>query len=178
MARINVPTRDQAPSETHDILDTVQQRMGFVSNGLRLLSLSPISLKAFVDLQAMMSQVLDAKTQEAVALTVSQANGCNYCVANHCFITHTNSQTTSEEIALNLQGASSDPKIAAAATFARRIVETRGKVSDAEFDAVRTAGYSDPQIVEITVLAARYSLTNFLNNMAEIVIDIPDVSGM
>jgi uncharacterized peroxidase-related enzyme len=178
MARIELPTREQAPAETHGILDAMQQRLGFLSNGLRLLSLSPSALQAYVGLQATMSHVLDAKTREAVALAVSRANGCNYCVATHCFITHANSQTAPDEITLNLEGKSSDPKRAAAAAFAKRIIDTHGKVSDADLAAVRAAGYSDGQIVELTTLAARYTLTNFLNNMAEVEIDIPAISGM
>lgn len=178
MARIELPTRQQAAAETHEILDSVQQRLGFLPNGLRLLSLSPRALQAYVDLQAAMSRVLDEKTQEAVALAVSSANGCNYCVATHCFNTRANSRTAPDEIALNLEGNSSDPKIAAAAAFAKRISETRGKVSNADLAAIRAAGYSDGQIVELTTLVVRYTLTNFLNNMADVEIDIPDLSGM
>ena len=178
MARIELPIREQAAAETHEILDSAQQHLGFLPNGLRLLSLSPKALQAYVDLQTTMSRVLDEKTQEAVALAVSRANGCNYCVATHCFNTRANSQTVSSEIALNLEGSSTDPKRAAAAAFARRITETRGKVSDADLAAVREAGYSDGQIVELTVLVVRYTLTNFLNNMADVEIDIPDLSGM
>lgn len=175
MARIELPTREQAPTETHEILDEMQQRLGFLPNGLRLLSLSPSVLRAYVDLQTTMSHVLDAKTREAVALSVSMANGCNYCVATHCFITHANSQTAPGEISLNLEGKSSDSKRAAAAAFAKRIIDTHGKVNDA---AVRVAGYSDAQVVELTTLAARYTLTNFLNNMADIEIDIPAISSV
>jgi uncharacterized peroxidase-related enzyme len=178
MARIELPTREQAPTETHEILDEMQQRLGFLSNGLRLLSLSPSVLRAYVDLQTTMSHVLDAKTREAVALSVSMANGCNYCVATHCFITHANSQTAPDEISLNLEGKSSDSKRAAAAAFAKRIIDTHGKVNDADLAAVRVAGYTDAQIVELTTLAARYTLTNFLNNMADIDIDIPTISGV
>lgn len=178
MARIEVPTREQVSAETREILDAMEQRLGFLSNGLRLLSLSPSALQAYVDLQTTMSYVLDARTREAVALAVSRANGCNYCVATHCFITHTNSQTTHDEITLNLEGKSNDTKRAAAAAFAKRIIDTHGKVSDADLAAVRLAGYSDGQIVELTTLAARYTLTNFLNNMADVEIDIPAISGM
>ena len=178
MARIELPTRDQAPAETHEILDEMQQRLGFLSNGLRLLSLSPSVLRAYVDLQTTMSQVLDAKTREAVALAVSTANGCNYCVATHCFITHANSQTAPDEISLNLEGKSRDPKRAAAVAFAKRIIDTHGMVSDADLADVRAVGYSDAQIVELTALVARYTLTNFLNNMAGVEIDIPAVSSV
>ena len=178
MARIELPTREQVSDETQKILDETQQRLGFLSNGLRLLSLSPWVLQAYVDLQTTMSHVLDAKTRETVALAVSTANGCNYCVATHCFITHANSQTTPDEISLNLEGKSSDPKRAAAAAFAKRIIDTHGKVNDADLAAVRVAGYSDAQIVELTTLAGRYTLTNFLNNVADIEIDIPAISSV
>ncbi|MGO4514249.1 carboxymuconolactone decarboxylase family protein [Terriglobus sp. 2YAB30_2] len=178
MARIELPTRDQAPAETREILDEMEQRLGFLSNGLRLLSMSPRVLQAYVDLQTTMSHVLDAKTREAVALAVSMANGCKYCVANHCFITHSNSQTARDEISLNLEGKSSDPKRAAAAAFAKRVIDTHGKVSDVDLAAVRAAGYADAQIVELTALTARYTLTNFLNNMADVEIDIPAVSSV
>jgi uncharacterized peroxidase-related enzyme len=178
MARIELRTREQAPTETQEILDEMQQRLGFLSNGLRLLSLSPSVLRAYVDLQTTMSQVLDAKTREAVALAVSMANSCNYCVATHCFITETNSQTAPDEISLNLEGKYSSPKRAAAAAFAKRIIDTHGKVSDADLAAVRVAGFSDGQVVELTALTVRYTLTNFLNNMADLEIDIPPVSGI
>ncbi|HEY4381715.1 MAG TPA: peroxidase-related enzyme [Acidobacteriaceae bacterium] len=178
MARIELPTREQAPAETHEILDATQQRLGFLPNGLRLLSLSPSALRAYVGLQTALTQALDEKTREAVALAVSQANGCNYCIATHCFITHANSQTSPDEMTLNREGKSADPKRAAAAAFAKRIIDTHGKVSDADLAAVRVAGYSDGEIVELTVVAARYTLTNFLNNMSDVDIDIPAVSGM
>lgn len=178
MARIELPTREQAPAETHQILDAMQQRLGFLPNGLRLLSLSPSALQAFVGLQTSMSHALDAKTRETVALAVSRANGCNYCVATHCYVAHANSQTGADEISLNLEGKSSDPKRAAAAAFAKQIIDTHGKVSDANLAAVRAAGYTDGQIVELTALAAQFTLTNFLNNMADVEIDIPAVEGM
>ena len=178
MARIALPTPEQAPDESRAILDALQHRLGYLPNGVRLLSLSPIALQAYVGLQTTMSHALDAKTREAVALAVSRANGCNYCVATHCFITHANSRTAPDEIALNLEGKSSDAKVAAAAAFAKRIIDTHGKVSDADLAAVRVAGYSDGQILELTALAARYTLSNFLNNMADVEIDIPAVPGM
>src|SRR5439155_15364156 len=58
MARIELPTREQAPAETHKILDAMQRRLGFLPNGLRLLSLSPSALQAFVGLQTTMSHAL------------------------------------------------------------------------------------------------------------------------
>jgi alkylhydroperoxidase family enzyme len=49
--------------------------------------------------------------------------------------------------------------------FAQRVIETRGKVSDADLKAVRDAGCTDANVMEIVALVAMYSLTNFFNNV-------------
>ncbi|WP_431198767.1 hypothetical protein ACRQ5D_32015 [Mucilaginibacter sp. P25] len=41
------------------------------------------------------------------------------------------------------------------------MIETRGKVSDADLGVVRDAGHTDANIMEIVGLVAMYSLTRF-----------------
>jgi hypothetical protein len=81
-----------------------------------------------------------------------------------------------DEIELNRAGRSSDPKRQAAVAFARALIETRGKVSDAQFAAVRDAGWTDGNIVEMIALTAQFLLTNFMNNAVQTPIDFPEVS--
>src|SRR3546814_10366641 len=69
------------------------------------------------------------------------------------------------EIILARKGHASDPKRDAAVQFARKVIEARGKVSDADVKAVRDAGYTDANVMEIVALVAMYSLTNFFNNV-------------
>jgi uncharacterized peroxidase-related enzyme len=104
---------------------------------------------------------------------VSQANGCRYCLSAHSHTAAQFNHATAEEIALARQGRSDDPKRQAAGTFARRVVEERGKVTDADLEAVRNAGYNDKQVVELVALAAQFLLTNFMNNVADTDIDFP-----
>jgi alkylhydroperoxidase family enzyme len=81
-----------------------------------------------------------------------------------------------EEIALNRQGRSSDRKRQAAVAFAKALIETRGKVSDAQFAAVKDAGWTDAKIVEMIALTAQFLLTNFMNNAVQTPIDFPAAS--
>jgi alkylhydroperoxidase family enzyme len=74
------------------------------------------------------------------------------------------------------EGRSSDPKRQAAVAFAKALIETRGKVSDAQFAAVRDAGWTDANIVEMIALTAQFLLTNFMNNAVQTPIDFPKVS--
>ena len=51
-----------------------------------------------------------------------------------------------------------------------------GKVSDADLKAVRDAGYTDANVMEIVALVAQYSLTNFFNNVFDPEKDFPAVT--
>ena len=81
-----------------------------------------------------------------------------------------------DEIARNRLGRSSDPKRDAAVVFARKLIETRGKLDDADLAAVREAGFSDAQVIEMVTLSAQFLLTNFINNVADTDIDFPTVA--
>jgi len=81
-----------------------------------------------------------------------------------------------DDIELARAGSSTDPKRAAVARFAARLIETRGKVSDAELAAVRGAGYGDPQILAIVTVAVQALLTNYINNVNQTAVDIPSAS--
>jgi alkylhydroperoxidase family enzyme len=78
-----------------------------------------------------------------------------------------------DDVELARSGSSIDPKRAAAAHFAQQLIETRGRVNDADLAAVRSAGYSDSQILAIITVAVQALLTNYINNVNQTVIDIP-----
>ena len=63
----------------------------------------------------------------------------------------------------------------AVARFARRVVDVRGQVSDADLAAARSAGLSDAHIIEIIANVAMNVLTNYTNNVALTDIDFPKV---
>lgn len=175
MPRIAVPTRDEAPAESHAILDSVGKQLGFIPNLHRLLALSPAALEGLVGLQGPLSKTLDLKTRDAISLAVSEVNACNYCLVAHSYRASRFAHITPEEIALNRQGRSGDPRREAAANFAKNLVESRGKVRDSDLASVRQAGFSDGQIIEIIALSAQFLLTNFMNNVADTDIDFPAI---
>ena len=83
-----------------------------------------------------------------------------------------------EEVALNRKGESSDAKANAAVHFAAKVVRERGHITEADIKAVRDAGYSDSQIVEILAVTAENIFTNLLNVVAETDIDFPVVRAV
>jgi uncharacterized peroxidase-related enzyme len=176
MSRIAIPAPGESPAESQAILDNVNKMLGFLPNHYRLMSISPNALGGWAGLMGPVSKTLDLKTREGMALAVSEANGCNYCLAAHSYVSAKLAKIPPEEIALNRQGQSSDPKRHAAVAFAKALIETRGKVSDAQFAAVKNVGWTDANIVEMIALTAQFLLTNFMNNAVQTPIDFPEVS--
>jgi AhpD family alkylhydroperoxidase len=110
-----------------------------------------------------------------MAMAISGVNGCDYCIAAHSHVATTFTKSSQNELALNRRGSSSDPKRAVAIGFAKSLVEKRGKVTDEELDTVRGAAYTDQQTLEMVSFSVQFQFTNFLNNVAKIYIDIPDI---
>ncbi|MFI5614568.1 carboxymuconolactone decarboxylase family protein [Amycolatopsis sp. NPDC051903] len=137
------------------------------------LAANPAVLDIVMTLQGKIGRVLDAKTRHTIALAVSQTNGCDYCQATHSYVSSELGGMSHDDIELARTGSSTDPRRAAVARFAQRVVETRGQVSDADIAAVRGAGYTDGQIQAIVTIAVVFLLTNFLNNVNQTDVDIP-----
>lgn len=177
MSRISIPTRDDVPEAAKPTIDGIQKALGFVPNLFRLIANSPAALAAFTGLQGGLSKTLDLKTRERIALAVAEVNGCDYCLSAHTYLGLNLAKISPEEIALNRKGASADIKANAAVGFAAKIAEARGHVADADIAAVRAAGFSDAQIVEIVALVAENTFTNYLNEVAKTDIDFPAVAA-
>jgi uncharacterized peroxidase-related enzyme len=175
MSRIAIPSREHAPSASQPILDAVNKQLGVVPNLFRLVALSPAALAGMTGLSGALTKALDVKTRERIALAVAQVNGCDYCLSAHTFLGLNLAKIGPDEIALNRKGASSDPKADAAVRFAAKVAQDRGRVSDADLAAVRAAGFTDAQIVEIVAVVVENVFTNFINLVADTDIDFPVV---
>jgi uncharacterized peroxidase-related enzyme len=175
MSRIAIPAREDAPAGSQPLLDVVAKQLGVVPNLFRLVALSPAALEGYLGLNGALSKALDAKTRERIALAVAETNGCDYCLSAHSYLGLNLAKLSQAEIDLNRAGGSSDPKAAAAVRFAAKVAQVRGHVDSADLIAVRNAGYTDAQILEIVLHVALNFLTNFVNNVAETDVDFPVV---
>ena len=175
MSRLTIPAREDAPAKSQPLLDAVEKQLGIVPNLFRLVGSSPAALEGYLGLNGALGRTLDAKTRERIALAVAQANGCDYCLSAHTYLGLNLAKIDDAEIALNRAGHSADAKADAALVFARKVLDSRGRVSDADLAAVRLAGFSEPQVIEIVASVALNVLTNYINNVAETDIDFPVV---
>ena len=69
--------------------------------------------------------------------------------------------------ALRAQGTLPDARLQALAAFTEAVIRSRGRVSDAELQALREAGYSDGNALEVIVGVGLATICNFGNNLAQ-----------
>lgn len=175
MARIKPnPTPDV---KSQELLAGVKKMLGSTPNIFTTLAHSPAALGFFVGaLAAMANSKLSGGLREQIALTVAGVNGCDYCASAHTTLGKMN-KVAEAELAQNLLSRSSDARTQAALTFARKIVEARGHVSDADVQDVRKAGYDDGQIVDMIAVVGVNIFTNYFNHVAGTEIDFPLVTA-
>jgi len=178
MPRLNPIDPAQAEGQAKVLLDGVRKKYGMVPNLLATLANAPAALEAYLSLgQALGRSSLDGKTREAIALTVAGENGCDYCAAAHSAI-GAGLGMAAEELAANLAGRSSDPRVAAILRFARAVVVERGWVGDNELAEARAAGLGDGEITEIVATVAASIFSNYFNHVAGTEVDFPPVSSL
>ena len=176
MPRITLPTPEQVPADSKPTLDAFTKNIGFTPTMMAIFALSPIAFNAWATLLGSLSKALDVKTRDSIGLAVSEVNGCNYCLTVHSFTAEHMAKLPAEEIILARKGHATDLKRDAAVQFARKVIETRGQVSNADLQAVRDAGHTEANVIEIVALVAMYSLTNFFNNVFDPDKDFPAVA--
>ena len=173
MQRIKAVTH--AEGKAKELLDGVKKAMGSTPNIFTTFANAPAALEAYLNFNtALSSGVLDKKLREQLAVTVAGFNGCNYCAAAHVFLGG-KAGVDRAELAANSKGYSGDSKTQAAINFARALLEQRGKVSDDDLIAVRAAGFTEEEIIEILSHVALNTFTNYFNETALTTIDFPVV---
>jgi uncharacterized peroxidase-related enzyme len=179
MSRIPTPaTITDAPEKSQPLLNAVNAQLGTVPNMFRLISTSPHTLEAYLGVSGALGKgALPAATRERIALAVAEVNGCNYCLSAHTYLGKTLAKLDDAEITANRNGASNDPKADAAVRFAAKIVRERGQVSVADLAAVKLAGYTDAQVLEMIMHVAINTFTNYVNEALGTEIDFPTVTA-
>src|SRR5690349_10149779 len=124
MARTALPQPEPVPAASKPTLICSPRTSGSLTNMMATFALRSIAFNSWCPLLGSLNKALDVRTRDSIGLAVSKVNGCNYCLTVHSF--------TAEhmEIILARKNHASDPKRDAALQFARKVIETRGQVSD------------------------------------------------
>ena len=176
MQRIAKLDPTQANDQQKQVLETVEQKFGGVLNIFGTMAHSPVTANTYFAMNKELEQsTLSPAFREQIALTVAEANACEYCLSAHTYIGK--AQGLSEDavdVARNAK--SGDAKEQAGLAFAQAIVLKQGNVSDQDLADVKAAGYTEGEIFDILTVVTLNILTNYFNHIAGTEVDLPKVS--
>jgi uncharacterized peroxidase-related enzyme len=176
MSRLHTIDPSVATGKAKILLDSVKAKLGLVPNMTKVMANSPSVLEAYLGFSgALTSGQLDPKLREKLALVTAQQNHCDYCLSAHTAIGKMIG-LSHEQIVAGREGNGNDAKETAALSFAKRVLDAKGQITESDLAAVRSAGFSDGDIAEIVAHVALNVFTNYFNNATEVDIDFPKVS--
>ena len=177
MNRFSVPTRDQVSPENQAIFDNLKKMLSFVPNLYATFAHSATALGTYLALQNAKSS-LNAKQREVVNLVVSQVNACEYCLAAHTAVGKMVGFTDAQILEIRSGHASFDPKLDALARFVREVAEKRGHVAAASTEAFLEAGWTEGNLVDVTIVVGDKIISNYLHSVTKIPVDFPAASKL
>uniref|UniRef100_UPI0040476676 carboxymuconolactone decarboxylase family protein n=1 Tax=Roseivirga sp. TaxID=1964215 RepID=UPI0040476676 len=173
MRTFSVPTREEVTPAAQEIFDGVKKKIGMVPNVYATIGYSANALASYLAFQgAQAGGSFNAKERESVALAVAQANGCTYCQSAHTALAKMNG--ISEESTLELRlGKSADARIAALVNLAREITLKHGRPTSQAVENFFEQGFDNAALMDLVLLVADNTVTNYVNNITQIAIDFP-----
>ena len=175
MSRMDIRPFESAAGAAAAVYARITQAVGRVPNCFAAIGhLRPDALKAMLQMDgALAAGSLSRQDQETVKLVVSEAAGCDYCITAHSLL---GALTGLEAVALRRIRSglpTGDARRDALVCFVRRLAHSRGTLEESEVAAIRTAGFSDAQLVEISLAVAVATFTNTFNRINDTEIDLP-----
>lgn len=158
MSRIALIEADQATPEVKEIYEKALK--GKPGNVQKALAHRPDMLKNFLPFYASVGRSLDRKLYELIYIRVSMINHCRYCLQHHLASSKRAGLTPDDWAALkNADYSRFTDKEQAAVRYAEKLTKSPKDITDADFATLKKH-FSDPEIVDLHMLAALANLTN------------------
>lgn len=160
-----VPELDSLPDDIRSRIETVQEKSGFVPNVFITLARRPDEFRAFFayhDALMERDSGLSKAEREMIVVATSAANDCTYCVVAHGAILriHARNPYLADQIATHYPSAAIEPRHRSMLDFAVKLAAHPQDVNDADFAALRKAGFDAEDIWDIGAITALFALSN------------------
>jgi uncharacterized peroxidase-related enzyme len=177
MSRLSVPNLETAAGPSGQIYAEIKKAIGGVPNTFAAIAAhGPAALKVVLAADAVLAEgSLTKRDQEVIKFVISEVAGCDYCLAAHHFLAKLAGVKPAVLKQIRAGHPSGDPKRDALVGFVRKLAQSSGTVSTADFAAIKTVGYSDSQLVEISLAFATTAFTNVFNRINDTEVDFPTV---
>jgi len=173
MSRLTAVKTNGTTSELKRSLKNSRLKLTEAPRFLQVMANSPASLRAYIRADAALVRgQLTPRQREQVALAVAEINGSSYSLSAH-YDSGKRLGLTDHEMQLARNATAVDPKADTMLRFTQAVVLQRGEISDDDFHALRKAGFTDAQIVEIVANIALNIFSNYFTSVARTEVDFP-----
>lgn len=148
------------------------EKLGFVPNVLEAYSFDLAKLKAFVamaDDLMLAPSGLSRLEREMIAVVVSCANFCHYCIVAHGAAVRklSGDAKLGDILAANYRAADLDPRTRAMLDFVWKLTVEPWTVGEADRARLRKAGFKDRDIWDIAAVAGFFAMSNRIASATE-----------
>jgi uncharacterized peroxidase-related enzyme len=170
ISRFPVPSLKSMPDDIRERILAVQEKSGFVPNVFLVLAHRPDEFRAFFAYHdALMEKDggLTKAEREMIVVATSAANQCQYCVVAHGAILRIRAKNplVADQVAINYRKADITERQKAMLDFAMNVSLAAQAVTDADIETVKSYGFTDEDIWDITAIAAFFALSNRMANV-------------
>ncbi len=165
IAATGAPAADSLDADLQEVFQKCVDKLGFVPNVLAAYSLRPNKLRNFM---AMYNELMLAPSglskleREMVAVVVSSANHCYYCLVAHGQAVRALSgdPQLGEMMVMNYRVAPLDARQRGMLDFAWKLTKTPEQVVEEDRQALRDLGFSAEDIFDLADTVAFFNMSN------------------
>ena len=165
ISALGVPDPSSLDDDLQAIWKKCVDKLGFVPNVFSTYSLKPKRLRNFMAMynEIMLSDSgLSKLEREMIAVVVSSANRCYYCLVAHGAAVRALSgdPELGEMMALNYRVAKLDARQRAMLDFTWKLTTEPHRIDDADRDGLRAVGLTNEDIFDLAETVAFFNLSN------------------
>lgn len=167
MAWIRTVGEGEAKGELEEVYDRIAGERGKVAEIMRVQGLHPRALAAHLDLYLALMFCpgeLAREERELIAVVVSGANGCGYCLAHHLeALAHYWPGEMAQRAARDWRSLRLPQRLVRILEYAEKLTREPASVSEGDIRSLREVGLSDRGILEVNLIVGYF---NFANRIA------------
>jgi len=162
-----VPDERELPGDLRKLFAKARERLGFVPNVFRAYSFRPERLSAWFSHYRLLhepTEHLSAADREMIAVVVSAANGCLYCLVAHgaALREELDDPVLGERVSYDWRRAGLDARRRAICAYVEKLTRDPRSVSRADLQSLLDAGLDVDEAWDVAEIAAMYNFTNRL----------------
>ncbi len=168
MPWIDVIDEQEATGDLAEVYAALAGKRGKVANIMKVHSLNPRAMQTHMELyMAIMfgSSGLKRETRELIAVVISSANGCDYCVNHHAeALNHYwKDEARLARLVKDYETAELPKEQLAVLGYALKLTRAPHDMTEADLEPLHEAGFSDRDVLEINLIVSYF---NFVNRIA------------